>query len=339
MPYDAMTSVEYVRLTKPAVAFPVEDKLIALLQEKPKKLHTSLGYDPEGSEIYERLCIQPDYYLTRTERKLLERESEGIVKQANPSQIIDLGCGNFEKTQILLHECRKHVGEFEFVPCDIDNEIIQSCLPHLLHFYKTGMRVHALVGAFEDCFSYLEKSSGQRLFCFLGSTIGNLTDEERTDFLKGLAKCMDDDDTFLIGLDLVKAPYVLEAAYNDGAGILRRTVFQMLVNLNRTYEAEFDLSLFDHVAKFEPEARRVASYLISKVNQRVPIKALGIEVDLAAGEPIEAEFYRKFVLQEFLDELEEYDFLPVRVVVDEKKPYALLVVRKMTQDQKAGLAK
>jgi len=327
MPYDFANAAEIIRLSSGHVPESIEDQLRTLLTNKPRKLHTSLSYDPDGSDFFAELCRQPEYYLTRTEFALLYREAEAIIRTARPESIVDLGCGNFEKTQVLIHEAIKQQGHLDFVPCDIDEHIIATSLPHLAHFYGSGLRVRALVGDYETCLDYLAGGSESRLFTFIGSTFGNLTPDERASLLTSLRDCMTPDDRFLLGVDLVKSPEILEAAYNDAAGCIRASMMQMLVNLNRAYGANFNLEGFRHQSRYEAENRTVVSYLISQKRQKVRIEGLGVDLDISEGEEIQAEIREKFILHDLLDTLFYHGFTPSRVVLDDMRPYALILMR------------
>lgn len=328
MPYDLSGSAEIIRLASRSVPESVEDRLRELLLSRPRKLHMTLSYDEVGSSLYAKLCRQPEYYLARTEKSLLYRESGAIIAIGQPSQLVDLGCGNFEKTQILLHEAVKRHRAIEFTPCDIDETVIAGSLPHLSHFYTGGLAVRALVGSYETCLGYLRDTPGRRLFSFTGNTYSNLSLAERESLLQALAQCMTNTDHFLLGVDLIKPREVLERAYNDAAGCVRDAMLQMLTVLNRDYEADFDVEAFDHISRFDPGRRAVISFLVSRCDQRVRIDDLDLSLDLQTGECVEAEAREKFVLHELLAELAVHHFSPVRVMVDEANPYALLLLRK-----------
>ncbi len=328
MPYDFANAAEIIRLSSTCVPESVEDQLRTLLTSKPRKLHMALSYDEIGGKLYEKLCRQPEYYLARTEKNLLYRESGRIIALSRPTQVVDLGSGNFEKSQILLHEAIKQNKYIEYMPCDIDENVISNSIRHLSHFYGKNVTIRAIVGSFENCINYLTPFNGERLFTFTGNTYSNLTKSERQQLLSCLSQCMTELDSFLLGVDLVKSPEILETAYNDAEGSVRDAMLQMLVVLNKNYGANFVVNAFEHVCKFQPEQRAVISYLVSKRDQQVDIKGLNLCVNLQTGEWIEAEMREKFVLHELLADLSQFGFMPIQVTVDKEKPYALLLLCK-----------
>jgi L-histidine N-alpha-methyltransferase len=155
------------------------------------------------------------------------------------------------------------------------------------------LRVHAIVGDYDRHLRHFPPA-GRRLVAFLGSTIGNFTDEQATGFLAALAGSMDDGDFLLLGLDLVKALPVLEAAYNDAAGITAEFNRNVLRVLNRELGADFEPALFDHVAFFHREAEQIEMHLEARRAHRVRLPALGMNVAFARGERIRTEISRKF---------------------------------------------
>jgi dimethylhistidine N-methyltransferase len=338
MPFEVPSSAAITRLDDSYVPTSVKQSLKSLLSERPRKLHPSLSYDPEGSVLFEELCAQPEYYLTRTEVGLLRNEGAAVVHAAKPDTIIDLGCGNFEKTQILIHEAVRRAQSIAFYPCDIDEDIIAKSLPHLTHFYGGAVSSHGLVGSFERCLDYLHQGADRRLFIFIGSTYGNLSSEERASLLESLAKSMGERDSFLLGVDLVKSPSILEAAYNDEAGCIRKSMLRMLVNLNEQYGANFDLGKIDHVSRYMPAERKVVSYLISSEAQTVSIPGLDLDLQLDANEAIEAEIREKFVLHHLLQDLCQHGLTPVRVMADEARPYALILCRRTSAEEFGALS-
>jgi len=136
---------------------------------------------------------------------------------------------------------------------------------------------------------------------------------------------MQPNDFFLLGIDLIKDVETLEAAYNDSGNCQHQSVMQMLYNLNQVYGAEFQIDAFDHVSRYEPARRCVVSYIVSKKQQQVRIADLGVTLNLAEGEEIEAEMREKFVLTEVLDFVQNFGLRPVTIAVDNEMPYALLL--------------
>ena len=306
----------------------VNEILPSFLTDSPRKLHPALSYDAYGSQLFEQLCKQPEYYLTRTETNLLYRESSTIIEAVNPEQIVDLGCGNCEKTQILIHEAIRKNRRLKFVPCDIDQHVIERSIPHLSHFYSESMTTHPIVGSYEECLDKLRGRNARRLFMFLGGTFANMFEDEQIALLGGLSAAMGGGDHLLLAADLVKSPETLEAAYNDSAGCIRASMLQMLAVLNRDYGANFTIENYEHMCCYNSADRTISSFLRAKMSEDVEIPALDLKLNIDAGEYIEAERRQRFVLHELLARLAAYGLAPARVMVDEDMPYALTLLRK-----------
>jgi len=290
----------------------------------PKRLHTSLGYYSKGSEIFEKICELPEYYPNKVEKRLLYRSSYDIIKICKPNSIIDLGCGNMEKTQIILHEAVKFT-KVTLYGCDVVSNIIYKGIENLNLFYRHSCSIKSHVSDLLNVVNEFNGYKSRNLFTFFGSTYGNLSEEERKTLLRRLSKNLRVDDYFLIGIDLVKDRSIIEPAYNDSMGLTAQGVFEMLVALNEQFDAQFDLNSFEYEARFEPEFRRAASYLISKRRQSIPVRHFSTEIALEKGEEIQAEIYQKFVLSEVLEFIQSFGLRPVKIEVDDEIPYALLL--------------
>ena len=299
-------------------------ELYECLTSYPRKLHTSLGYYSEGSNIFEEISKLEEYYPPKVERKLLYRSSQSIIELTKPNCIIDLGCGNMEKTQIILHEAVKK-NEIKLYGCDIVSEILDKAERNLRLFYNYRCEINTRVMSIDYMITNFYNKNICKLFTFLGSTYGNLSQGERNSMLSELSKTLFFNDHFLIGIDLVKDRSIIEPAYNDSKGLTAKGVFEMLIALNEEFGGEFDLNSFQFDVRFEPEFRRAASYLISKKTQKIPISYFDIELSLEEGEEIQAEIYQKFVLSEVLEFIQSFGLRPVKIEVDDEIPYALLL--------------
>lgn len=303
-------------------------QLRSMLCETPRRLHSSLSYTEEGSEFFAELCHQPEYYPAHVERDLLYRESQNIIRRTQPDQIIDLGCGSMEKSQILLHEAVKNKRDVNFIPCDIDSNIVRTGTWQLCYFYGQDVRFTPVHAGFHDCIDWAPRPAGPRLFTFLGITYGNLTEAERQSLLAQIHRNMDDNDAFLVSVDLIKDRHVMERAYQDSAGYIRESMMQSLVNLNDYYGGQFELQRFGHEARFEGYRNAIVEYIVSLERQTVPIRDLDLTLDLEAGEGIETEFSEKFVLEDLLKNLESAGFTPAQVYNNVDMKYALLLLRR-----------
>ena len=308
--------------------FAGNQELIETLTQRPRKLHTSLCYDEDGGEFFALLCKQPEYYPAHVERELLFREGQNIARLADPDQIVDLGSGNMEKVQILIHEVVKNKKYLHYVPCDIDANAVRTGMWQLMYFYDQNVKFTPVNARFEDCIAWAPRTSGPRLYTFLGITYGNLSLSERQSLLSTLYTHMGDDDYFLLAVDLVKDRETMESAYRDSGGYLRKNILQALATLNDQYGGAFELEQFDHEARYEEDRRCIVEYIVSRRDQTVPIRELGIDLELEAGERIETEFSEKFVLVDLMKELDDRGFSPAQTYMDVEMKYALLLLKR-----------
>ena len=219
------------------------------LLEKPRQLPPKYFYDQRGSRLFEKICQTPEYYPTRTEDGLLRDNSKHIIERTRPVQILELGSGNAQKTRRIFDACEQLDNSCEYVPFDVCENILEVTAARLKQDYD-WLDVMPLVGDYHAGLANLPDSDGTRLFLFLGSTIGNFSPDEALNFIDEVKDCMKPGDYFLLGADRVKNIDVLDAAYNDAQGITAEFNLNVLHVINRELGADFDVSGFEHSAKY-----------------------------------------------------------------------------------------
>jgi L-histidine Nalpha-methyltransferase len=235
-----------------------------------KELSPRYFYDERGSELFEQITELPEYYPTRCEREILERDSAEIVSTAgDPATLIELGSGSAAKTRVLLDAMRDAGCLDAYAPVDISEEITLERMP----------------------------LGGPRVIALLGGTIGNFEPAQRASFLARVANLLGDDDHFLLGTDLVKDRATLEAAYNDSAGVTAEFNKNVLAVLNDRLACNFDLDAFEHVAFWDEENLWVDIRLRSLARQVVDVEALDMQVAFDRGEEMRTEISTKFARQ------------------------------------------
>jgi L-histidine N-alpha-methyltransferase len=293
---DPLADVEQIRIEVDASAERVFADLAADVERglsAPfKELKPKYFYDARGCELFDRITELPEYYLTRAERRILEDRAPAIVAASDPTALVELGSGTAAKTRVLLDAMRDAGCLETYVPVDISEEVTRSTAASLVNEYP-GLRVHGLVCDFEDGLHELPAGE-RRLIAFLGSTIGNLGPAARRHFLSRLAARMGPGDSLLLGTDLVKDRARLEAAYDDPGGVTAEFNKNVLAVLNRELGADFDLTAFEHVARWDAAAERMDIRLRSLADQTVRLDALGMEVAFARDEEMRTEFSCKF---------------------------------------------
>jgi L-histidine N-alpha-methyltransferase len=266
----------------------VRDGLTRSLKELPPKYF----YDERGSELFDQITTLPEYYPTRCERQILNRHAPEIVGASAAEELVELGSGTASKTRALLYAMAGNGSLRRYVPFDVDPSVVESCAHELTELYP-GLEVHGVVGDFGRDLDRIPTGQ-QRLFAFLGGTIGNLLPAERKLFLRQLREQMGRGDRLVIGTDLVKDRSVLEAAYNDSAGVTAEFNRNVLRVINAGLDANFDPDAFEHVAFFDEANSWIEMRLRANGAQRVRIDGADLEVTFADGEEIRTEISAKF---------------------------------------------
>jgi len=269
--------------------YDVLDGLTRPVKEIPPKHF----YDARGSELFEQICDLPEYYPTRTERAILEASADDIAERTRAADVVELGAGYATKTRILLSALEDAGTLRRFVPVDVSEATVRGCADALVREYDS-LEVHGLVGDYERHLVHLPEPCGPRLVAFLGGTIGNFPPGSRRRFLRTVAKSLGPDGWLLLGTDLVKDPQMLEAAYDDSAGVTAEFNLNVLRVMNRELGADFDLDGYDHVAFWDSDREWIEMRLRSRRRQTVRFPDLGLTVHFAPREELRTEISAKF---------------------------------------------
>jgi len=262
------------------------------LSRTPKSLPPKWFYDAAGSDLFDQITRLPEYYPTRTEAAILRARATEIAETSGADTLVELGSGTSEKTRMLLDALSARGSLRRFIPFDVDATVLQSAGEALTAEYP-GLEIDAVCGDFERHLAEIPRG-GKRLVAFLGSTIGNLTPGPRAAFLSALSEVLEPGDALLLGTDLVKDPQRLIQAYDDSAGVTAAFNRNVLAVVNRELDADFDIDAFAHVARWNPDERRIEMWLRTATAQRVHIAGLDMTVDFAAGEAMLTEVSCKF---------------------------------------------
>jgi len=256
-------------------------------------------YDGAGSRLFEEICALPEYYPTRTEESILREHAADIVAAVGQDVVLsEFGSGSSAKTRVLIEALLARQERLVYVPIDISVEFLKESAHALLRQYQR-LWLTAIGADYDAAIPHLPRSRGPRLILFLGSNIGNMEDREASGFLGRVAAGMRARDRLLVGFDRLKDPRVIEAAYNDSAGLTAAFNKNLLARINRELLGEFDLAEFDHAAPFVAEKRRVEMRLVSRRAQRVRVGALDAVFRFGRGELIHTENSHKYDLMSF----------------------------------------
>lgn len=290
------------------------------LSSKPKKLPSRLFYDERGSALFEAICEQPEYYLTRTEIAIMRDHAADIAATLGPEvRLVEYGSGSGIKTRMLLEHLESPAA---YVPVEISRSALMES-------------VAALAAEFPDvpmqpvCADFTQplrlpvalRSPRRTVIYFPGSTIGNFESKDALKILRQMRAEMSAGGGILIGVDLKKDPVEIEAAYNDAAGVTRDFTLNMLVRLNREIGTDFDVEAFRHRARYNALAGRIETALVSTKRQDVH---LGNDTyAFREDEAMQVEYSCKYSLEDFAQMAEKAGLSVEKVWMDEEKRFSV----------------
>jgi len=292
--------------------------LLAGLAVNPKCTPSKYFYDTEGSVLFDRICELPEYYPTRTETALLRHNAVEISKWMGPDiALIEFGAGALRKVGILLDSLERPAA---YVPIDISGAYLHGVAGKLAETHR-GLAVHPVAADFTRPFVLPPLvATARRIGFFPGSTIGNFNRTGALAFLRKAATILAGGG-LLVGIDLVKDPAILHAAYNDSAGVTAAFNKNILARANRELDASFDLDEFAHYAFYEPRLQRIEMHLMSMKRQRLCIAGQHVRFD--EGETIRTEISHKYTVGGFQALAVEAGFLPRAVWCDADRLFSL----------------
>lgn len=266
------------------------------LTEPRKAIPSIYHYDAEGSQLFNQITQQPEYYLTRCELDTLARNKDRLADLVGPGPVnlIEFGPGDGTKTSLLIEHLVQKGTEFQYVPIDIS----RSALEELIGIFGSrfpDVEVQGLVADYFSGIKWLNQGFQRRnVVLFLGSNIGNLDRGQARLFLRNLWMGLNDGDIAIIGFDLKKDIKQLLKAYNDAAGVTAEFNLNLLRRINRELGGNFDTSKFQFFGTYDVVTGAIESYLISLVEQEVYVKEVGRSFDFGRWEPIHTEYSYKY---------------------------------------------
>jgi dimethylhistidine N-methyltransferase len=269
-------------------------ELLAGLRQSPPRIAPRYFYDERGSQLFDEITRTPEYYPTRTELWLLQERGADIAEHiAAGSVLVELGSGSADKALALLGHLRE---PRLYRPIDISKDALERTT-RAARRARPELEVSPYCGDFSARAAYADLPMGaQRLVYFSGSTIGNLERADAVAFLRTLCERLNPGDALLLGVDLVKDPAVLHAAYNDAAGITAAFNRNALRHINARFGADFEPEAFEHRAFYNPRKRRVEMHLVPCTELDVSI---GNErLHFVPDVPIHTENSHKFTLDD-----------------------------------------
>jgi len=258
-------------------------------------------YDDRGSQLYEQICGLPEYYLYRAELEILRTYAAEIHAEIGHLLLVEFGPGSATKTRYLLSAYEWARQPFRYCPVDISQERLWDTANRLLQDYS-HIDIRAMHADFAGRPEVIQAFQLEnKAVAFFGSSLGNFTPEESTEFLRRTAAMMGPDDVFLLGIDLKKSPAILVRAYDDAQGVTAAFNLNILQRINRELGGRFDLQTFEHLALYNHKRGCIEMHLRSRQTQHVPIAKIERVVSFGKDETIHTESSYKYSLDQVRD--------------------------------------
>jgi L-histidine N-alpha-methyltransferase len=295
------------------------------LAARSKMIPSKWLYDERGSVLFDDITRLSEYYPTRAERTILDAHADEIAHLSGAVTMVELGSGTSTKTRLLLDACSRAGTLRRFVAFDVAESTVRDALDVLGTDYP-ALTLGGVIGDFETDLDAVPAGE-RRMVVFLGGTIGNLEPGGRKTFLDAVAGTLTAGETLLVGVDLVKDPARLVAAYDDAGGVTEAFEKNALAVVNAELHADFDLDAFAYRAAWSEVDERIEMGVVARSAQRVHVGDLDLDVDLAPGELIRTEVSAKFHLDRFAAELAGAGLDPVATWTDPPGDFALVLAR------------
>ena len=295
-------------------------EIVAGLNLPQKMISPKYFYDERGSRLFEQICELPEYYLTRTEIRIMRENISEMVKEIGPHvSVIEFGSGSGIKTRILLENL---VEPFVYVPVDISMEHLLETSAALKDDFP-GLEILPVAADFTRPFPLPQPANmpERNLVYFPGSTIGNFEPEAAIELLRVMYQEAGAGGALLIGVDLKKDRQMIESAYNDSAGVTAEFNLNVLRRLNREYRSDFDLDGFRHTAIYNESSGRIEMCLVSQCDQDVTLGEH--RFSFTEGEKIITEYCHKFSLEGFRELAQVAGFRHVNTWLDANQWFSI----------------
>jgi L-histidine N-alpha-methyltransferase len=299
-------------------------QIIDDLSSTPKSISSKYLYDTAGSTLYNQITLLPDYYLTNLEMSLIDVFAKENRSLLNNREIVDLGCGNEKKVSHLL-DTLENLNSIEYTPLDVSVAALKDTANNLLNKYP-GIHIHCVAADFINQLDMLPESYLKRIFCFFGSTIGNLLFHQRSQLLKRIRELMKSGDLLLLGVDLIKQKNIMEKAYNDNLNVTARFNRNILSVINSYIHADFNPSAFEHIAFYNEIDSRIEMHLKASYEMNITTPYLSTSITVHKGEMIHTENSHKFTIPQITSEVESAGLHVKTTHTDRKNQYALLQI-------------
>ncbi len=302
------------------------------MSSNPKTLPSKYFYDKIGDDLFVQIMDLPEYYLTRSELEIFTTQTQQIIDalQVTPNtyfELIELGAGDGLKTKKLLEALDKQHYKFDFFPVDISQNALDT-LEETLKTELPTVSVNKKQGDYFQILESLKKTHHPKVILFLGSNMGNMSDEVARDFIYELGKNLNKNNKLLLGVDLIKSASIVLPAYNDSEGITKAFNLNLLQRINNELGGFFNMDTFSHHSEYTEKEGVAKSFLVSNAKQTVHIKTLNKTFQFEKGEKIATEISRKYNDEILNKIIENTDFQITKKLTDSKEYFANYVLNR-----------
>ncbi len=278
------------------------------LSQFPKSIPSKYFYDETGDALFVEIMNMPEYYPTRAEFEIFQQQHQQIIEAMEVNtdtmfDLIELGAGDGTKTKELLKALLQGGFDFDYVPIDISQSALDSLDSNLKTEFP-NLKVRKKQGDYFGVLETLKENHHPKVILFLGSNIGNLSDEQSAAFIYQIGANLKAGDKLILGVDLIKSEDLVIPAYDDPHGITKAFNLNLLSRINSELGGDFDLSTFHHAPEYTIEEGIAKSFLVSRIAQEVPINKIGRSFRFEKGEKLQTEISRKYnddILHKILD--------------------------------------
>ena len=301
-----------------------EDVIKGLKDKNQKKINSKYFYDDKGSILFDKITKLSEYYPTKTEISILEKQKK-VINEFLPSSasIIEFGSGSNKKIKKLLKALKNPI---EYLPIDISEKFLFENARKFARIFPK-IKVTAICADFNqvDQLREIVKKKKKKIGFFPGSTIGNFMPDKARELLEKFSNILGVNNFLVIGVDLRKNKKIMEDAYNDSQGVTAKFNINVLERINIEHDAFFDTEKFEHNAFFNKKENRIEMHLVSKINQSVDIN--NAKINFQKGESIHTENSYKYSKDEFSFLSEEAGFRVTKVLTDEKNFFGIFFLK------------
>ncbi|MBO6515808.1 MAG: L-histidine N(alpha)-methyltransferase [Bacteroidia bacterium] len=302
------------------------------LASQPKTLPSKYFYDEIGDDLFVKIMHMPEYYLTRAELEIFQHQTDRIISSLEQKsdtyfELIELGAGDGTKTKKLLSRLLEKGFDFDYLPVDISQHALDN-LNESLSKELPALQVRTQQGDYFEILESLKESRNPKVVLFLGSNIGNLSDEKASEFIYRLGSNLQANDMLFLGVDLIKSEDIVLPAYNDKQGITRDFNLNLLTRINNELGGNFDLNGFVHAPEYSETEGIARSFIESTKDQVVTLGCDGPTFAFEKGEKIHTEISRKYNDEVLKSIIKHTDFKIQAKLMDSQSFFADYVLKR-----------